>query len=849
MADPTAGWEDAAVDANDCVKAMRAKVQEITPYYDTILKYVTSLEDPGKKDKYANDPIERHKLVNDVAMAMSAATEVNRQVEGMYARVRDIVNRALKNKANTVTINATDKQYGGCTVNTAKAQEILDEMLDQKNDAETMVDYIYTTYNNIMVPLLPDYLEPTPQLTNMHCVKDQAYYLRKKVYEEIIKPITAKLYEMRKDGESERSWQHRKKMRGLIPYGSDTLQQFTDAMYDALKSGDDIRYGMIADNCYKTLTPEEHKWVVREVDVRYKKDSVNVYNIKDQPTHFVRITTLLCRLLFGYQQRNSVDEYIQDSFRLIDEFDVDDMKLLVAIPETCMFTFPIEQEAMHIHTVTMDIIKHVTNYNQNWEMEAAYAYWLWTYIKGGKYTPMKDQEGKEHPVPKDYQDDVPDYFNSVFKVKYKEIAKVLAHRMYGVNGLLLPSTLDNGKVAVNLMMPWMYKFFGTNGITANGLRDEKITNEYIKTAGTFNDVGVFIEWIHETILWHIPLTVWKAMHSLTQFKKMIGTPLLFVPNNFTLFDKEYEFETSYLTSLNTIYWRYGYINDGAGNNLTVEPAAPSRLNYREQGGLCYLPGIDPVTLNVTRYDTFRVQWNPTYTSEIKYVRSKDPLKDIFTMNVNGIYLFRWPTAQQSFLTQSIGTNLRILDKDYTIPFLGANCPMVPFSDYVYTTLINEYLSSGDSIYPVETGDGSVLVKNTFLFTYADYMSTKYGKGKTFNEIFYNNIINRLLRSHITFPYNNIISTSFINAAHFSWHDIALPKDTNAEEWNKVLLPQYILTKSNNTLEKEKFNKNPDTAQFTASTVPFVTLNKGMPLERVTMRVCNASALPNTTCPP
>jgi hypothetical protein len=338
------------------------------------------------------------------------------------------------------------------------------------------------------------------------------------------------------------------------------------------------------------------------------------------------------------------------------------------------------------------------------------------------------------------------------------------------------------------------------------------------------------------------------MHSLTSFKKLTSKPLLFLPNNYTLFDKEYEFETAYLTALNAIYWRHGYINDGAGNYVSIAPKAASMLNFLMQGGLCYMTGIDPVKLNVSRYETFRLKWNPEYTSNIKYTRREDPVKDVAVVNVNGSYLYKWTTALQSFLTQSIGTNLRITNKDLTIPFLGANCPMVPFSDYIYSTLIGEYIKDGECIYPTHEGNNNRTEKNSCIYTYADYMSTKYVLKYSFNEIFYNNIVNRLLRSHITFPYNNILSTSFINTAHFLWHDYDIPTDMNAESWNKVVLPQYILTRANLKLEASVFNKPADTSTFNSSTATPVTLAKGSPIGNILMRVCDAKALPTTPCP-
>ena len=264
--------ESEGVTSNECVKTLEALVKQITPHYKLFDRYVFELSDERMAKDLMDNPSRKSHMINEIIIAINTAADINNKVQGIYGRVRDVVNEALGNKTKEVTINATDKTYGGCTVSTEYAQEILNEMLDQKNDAETMVGFMFQSYNDILIPKFPDEFKKKVRPYNKYCIEDKAYFARKRAYEMVLEPMTNKLSELR--GEDEQPW-HFKLRKWLQRHNkvhvSDTLQTFVDEVYDATLSGDSIESGIIKDNCYKSLTQEEYKWVIHEVDVRKKK--------------------------------------------------------------------------------------------------------------------------------------------------------------------------------------------------------------------------------------------------------------------------------------------------------------------------------------------------------------------------------------------------------------------------------------------------------------------------------------------------------------------------------------------------------------------------------------------------
>ena len=262
-----------------------------------------------RSKQFEEDINARTTIVNEINIALGQAIEINKKVEGQYTKVRDLVNKALREQTKEVTITAVDKDYGGCTVSTEEAQAILDEMQDQKNKAELMVDYIFHAYNDILVPKFSHIFKPVEKAVNVHCVEDRQYFARKNAYDKVFVPMTKALYELKGKDESETHYKLRQWLRenGGV-YASDTLQIFTDAMYDVvvnnetmynailnggnvqdiIAGGTLIKNNVIADNCYKSLTDAEYSWVLREIIVRIKKDSVDVYKIPEKSSHFKR---------------------------------------------------------------------------------------------------------------------------------------------------------------------------------------------------------------------------------------------------------------------------------------------------------------------------------------------------------------------------------------------------------------------------------------------------------------------------------------------------------------------------------------------------------------------------------
>ena len=806
--------ESQAVLENECVKNLTGWVNNLTPWYELISNYVRDLESPTKAAQLEQD-INRHTtMVNEINIALGHATEINKKVEGQYTKVRDLVNKALKEKTKEVTITAVDKDYGGCIVSTEEAQAILDEMQDQKNKAERMVDYIFHVYNNVLVAKFGNIFKPVEKAINAHCVEDRQYVARKNAYEKVFVPMTKKLYEYQGRDESNMHYKLRKWLRGNgSVYASDTLQTFTDTLYEIVQNDEDmyntvlngdsiqdiisngaiIKNNMIADNCYKSLTDAEYNWVMRELIVKIKKDTVDVYKIPEKSLHFERITTLLTRLLFGYEyyDKQGYSEYISDTRAVIDAMNIHDMKLLMAIPETCIFTFPTDVDSEYIQTVSTEVIKHSIDYNQNWDLDSAYMYWFWTYLEGKAYKPTKDPNGVDKPVPNPCPEPV-NYFRK-FKTKLKTIAKVTGERLFGTSGILIDSVYDHA--SVKLMAPWLLDFF-PDSTTDFGKRTQYI-NSLVTQAKSFTDVQSFIEWIHDNILLKVPLEVIKSFNAISGQRYLTTIPFTFVPNNFSFFDKEYEFETGYLTVLNSMYWTHGYISDNSGKQLKTKPLFQSQESYRNQGGMCYQTGINPAKFSSARYEPFKLIWNPGYDSPITYTRKEEPLTDLTLIQVNQFWYYNWSTAKHSYLVQNLGTNPRPIGENERIPYIGANCIMLPYKSFILDKIVQTYIKKGQGCPYNETYN-----KNLWLFSFADYVKDNYVSAQNLIDLTYNHIVKRLLRCHISFPYNTILNTSFINSAHFNWSRKDIPENPNDMRWQEVILPQYIFS---NSAAESKFN--------------------------------------------
>ena len=827
--------ESKAVLNNDCVKKLTEWVNTLTLYYNKINTYVNELENPDKGAQLANDIKNRAFIVNEIDIALSQTAYLNEMIEGQYTKVRDIVNKALKENTREVTITAIDRAYGGCTVSTEDAQAILDEMQDQKNKAEIMADYIFQSYNDVLVPKFSDIFIPVEKVINAHCTKDAQYNARKTAYDKVLVPMTKKLYEHQGRDESEMHYKARKWLRnnGSV-YATESLQTLTDAIYElvindsklytafinggnmneVIAKSDIIKRNMIADNCYKSLTDSEYDWIIREVNVKIKKDSVDVYKIPNKDIHFERVTTLLARLLFGYGYitGRAASKYIEETKKLISDIDIHDMKLL---PETCIFTFPTDTNSEYIQKVSTEVIKHCVDYNQNWDLDSAYMYWFWTYLQGKVYAPTKDQTGADRAVPQPCPDPF-NYFDFVFKPKLEKIAEVTGKRLFGDDGILIDSSISGyGHASLKLIAPWLISFFPDN--TTNP--DDR--NYYIKTlidqAKTFTDVRIFVDWIHDNILLKVPLEVVKSFNAISGQQYLTREPFTFVPNNFSFFDKEYEFETGYLTVLNSMYWLYGYICDNSGKQSKSKPLFQSKRSYRNQGGMCYRPGINPAKFSVARYEPFKLIWNPGYDGPNYYTRKTDPLKDESLIQVNEYWYYNWPTAQYTYLVQNLGANPRPIGIDERIPYIGANCVMLPYESFILGKVVATYIANNECKY------GKSANKNPWLFTFADYVDDNFVKTQDLIDLVFNHIIKRLLRFQISFPYNSILNTSFINSVHFNWANEDIPINSTSAEWGKVILPQYIF--SNSPAEHKFEHMGLSKVDMNASAPALVTLTQ------------------------
>ena len=850
--------ESKTVLENECVKNLTSWVNSLTPWYEKMTNFVYDLETPNKAKQLEQDINTRTTIVNEINIALGHATEINKKVEGQYTKVRDTVNKALKEKTTEVTITAIDNDYGGCTVSTEEAQAILDEMQDQKNKVEIMVDYIFHAYNDILVPKFSHIFKPVEKAINIHCVEDRQYFARKNAYEKIFVPMTKKLYEYQGRDESNLHYKLRKWLRGNGGvYASESLQTFTDALYDIILNDENmynivlnggsiqdimssdgiIKNNIIADNCYKSLTDAEYDWVMRELIVKIKKDTVDVYKIPEKSLHFERITTLLTRLLFGYEYSagQGYSDYIKETYDIINDMNIHDMKLLMAIPETCIFTFPTDVDSEYIQTVSTEVIKHCVDYNQNWDLDSAYMYWFWTYIEGKEYKPTKDPNGTDKPVPNPCPAPF-NYFNKIFKAKLRKIASVTGERLFGANGILTDSTYDYA--SVKLIAPWLGTFFPENTFDFSK-RTQYIKSLIIQAKG-FTDVRLFVEWIHDNILLKVPIEVIKSFNAISGKKYLTTVPFTFVPNNFSFFDKEYEFETGYLTVLNSMYWTHGYISDDSGKQLTSKPLFQSQLSYLNQGGMCYQTGINPAKFSSARYESFKLIWNPGYNGPVKYTRKEEPLTDLSLIQVNDFWYYNWSTAQYSYLVQNLGSNPRPIGENERIPYIGANCIMLPYKSFILDKIVRTYIEKGQGCPYNETYN-----KNIWLFSFADYVKDNYVMAQNLIDLTYNNIVKRLLRCHISFPYNNILSTSFINSVHFNWSSSRFPANASDKVWSDVILPQYIFSSS---AAENKFNdKRLGRVEMPYKPI-FITLDKYNTVN-FSLKQCGSSGLndiePNT----
>ena len=823
-----------------CVQEMQSLIRELEPLNARFNNYISTLDGVVDGLRSNNVAVLRRTKNNtrtatemtkdelaywEIMETINVASETETRMQGLYDRVKNAINSITD--PTVEVIDAMDPLYGGCMVPVKDAKAVLDTMVSLKYQAELMVDNIYTKYNTILVNRYPNVFKPISRGINNHCIKDSAYYARKNIYDKVYAPMTKMVDALRGEDETDFHYNARKWIRnhGLI-HASNTLQGFVDDMLSADAEGDIYKLNSIADNCYKSLTPDEYAWVLREVTVQKARAKINVYNLTNKRDHFVRVAEFICRLLFayGYVSGQDYGDYITDTNKVINAFTVEDMQLLMAIPETCLFVFPTDTKSKYIHEIDTAVLEHVTEGNPNWDLDSAIMYWFWTYIEGKEYKSYTDAQGHVHPVPKSAPDPK-DYFNTVFKSKLKRLMAVMTKKLIGGNGVM------NNKSAVPLMAPWICSIFSSLELTFTN-RNAYIKEHIIDQAEKFTDVGKFITWFHDTVIVKVPKLVWKSFNAISGTELLQKVPIKFVPNNYTLFCKEHEYETAILTALNSVYWLYGYPTDNTGDYLEQEPLTVTHDGYMRQGGLCYKLGVDPVKMSTEVYDPFKVIWNPQPINPIGYTIDREPPVEWKMQQIEDKWFFKWTSAQHSFMVQDIGSNIRPINIRDQIPFIGAKCIMLPYKDCIMNTVVERYKKSEGCPYTESN-------KNPWLFSYADYIAGPYVTDHTLINVIFNGTVKSLLKSHITFPYNNVLDMSFINRAHFNWKGMGA-------DWSNVVLPFYILNKS--PMEKDTFEKKQAKTEYTSKEIKVPTLqvisSKGI---EFMMHQCSTSGLGKIDC--
>ncbi len=733
---------------------------------------------------------------------------LKKSIQGEYTRLRDEV-EAMQ-------------------LDPVKRQIVLQELMNLKYDAERLITEVYTINNNLASQEYDTIIRTEPK--NEHCKKDKLYEMRKLLTERIYKPISKHMFSaISRPGETEKDVARRRKMaHNALIFVTENMQESVASLYTAIVEKDAIKRNLVEENCYKLLTREESKWVFREVDMMRKKDNVDVYR-QASTQDFVDLVKVVCMMLYAYDflEGEGITEYMSRVNAYIDSLSIRIMQLMFVFPELVIFAFPIEEAAKWVHSVNMSSIEHAIEYNDNWDLESAYMYWFWTHMQGEQYTPCVDNHGKTHNVPGDVVNPAQNYFEEIFKKKIKRIIKSTAQKLTSKNLYRKPNEMKvltpwNRIIDGNKEMPAMMDTGGDGQYTSNG-RSSIIYNNWVEKAKTFNkqadkdDATVmedFITWFHVRIIATVPKFVWKSLNSLGGFKKLTSVPIQFLPNNYTLFDNKYEFWTSAIVILNTLYWTYGYLNSGLPQKIINEQeaakAATNKLDIYK-GGLCYELFEDKIPFIIEPYDPFMVIFNPAQDS-IPGAINEETAKEggpsrpkcdytFFGYNVIGEaglekynYYYNWKTAGMSFMTMNMNT-LFPIPANEEVSFAGADCRMFPWEGYIKAN-IELYRESGTNTYNV--------ARNNWLFTYADFIMDKYANTENMLvNILYRATIPKLIKFHVTIPYNIIIDANYINYAHILRHEKSIFDTVSQEEktrspglWEKdFAFPQHIFGKS------------------------------------------------------
>lgn len=704
-------------------------------------------------------------------------------------------------------------------------QCVLREVLDLRYDVESKVTSVFQSLNKLTSDVEIKEIQ-TKELRNEHCDKNYAYYLRRAFTNRILKPISDKLIPLRGKKEGDKTYKIRKFFGNHIAIiVSQKMRESVNILYNDFLENSMLPRNLNEENCYKLLNKEEQKWVIREVDMMKKMDSINIYKL-GRSDDFRTVMDILCAILFGY---NTGLLALRNLFGKINRTT---LMLFIAIPELCNFAFPNDTSCEAIQEVTLEQIQYAIEYNENWELDAATMYWMWTHISGERDTKeITDLDGNTHPVPKNNKS--VDYL-SIFINRVKSLISTSIEKISN-RGMMKTSGTNTRK----LYLPWTWQ-------QSNDLTDETFdsSNMEIISFGIVTDAEIaklisdaqqcvntkqFLEFFNNTLARFVPDYVWKSFSALSG-KVAYNKPLKFLPNNATLYDMEYEFKCGCVTVINSILWQFGYLNN-AGISVNKGQLNPTdRADNVEKGGLCYkLPESNKESFSRTVYDpftllTYFIKQNlpeDVTKAEIDYNNSLPTVNNLFKLyddDLNGklddnkgkydptdiiglnklgyetsitnfpledggeIKLYKWPTASRSFWCQDM-YKIRAIPYEDQLPFVGAKLKLI--SPEILNNFFLEYLDSIGNATQAENG---------FLISYADYVFDNYIVDKRYRliDIMYENIINTVLKYRITIPYNGIINSNYINTIHaLEMSDIGV----NPFSDKNFIIPQYIFTKT------------------------------------------------------
>ena len=712
-------------------------------------------------------------------------------------------------------------------------QAITRQIKNAKYDIEENVTLGYEIVNG---PLAAGKARKLEEPVNEHCKKDTPYYMRQWFTEYILRPISDNAYKMPIYGDNPikdymRNWF---KDRFVI-YVTDTMRDSVMALYEAVIREDTLARNLVVENCYRMLDNEQRKWVIREVDMMRKMDTVDIFKI-GKSEDFAKLMEILCVILFQYGQTSDGAMIIPGANEAMSRIDVKTIMLMVAIPQLVNFAFPVDAMSVNVHNVNTETLQHAVEYNENWTLEAAHVYWFWTQSDKSYYTnirinqPVKDLDGIMHAVPEDL---IEIGFNYTRQVKnwLFTVAKNMGEKL--TKKPIFSSSMENRR---RLLAPWTFSETITDGLITytrgvdipaeTSARNAFLRQRYIEPAANCQTTAEFLNLFANTMAQDIPPYVWKSFNALSGKKMLVDKPLRWVPNNFTFYSREYEATVAIISTINSIYWTHGYINDGKRHMITDKDISIWEKQYKNnfvcKGGLAFkLPDKDETIYNREPYKTFDIIMNDDKTGvpmiEVmelykkvvaynEYIPEKDetlltfkPVDLDITIaesEMKEFYTYNWNSAHISFFTQDAAVcPLRAYPDSeegmkYLLSFIGADCELIDYST-ILLPVIEKFFS--DTNNPFNN-------PNSYIFTYANYMIDTFNDDvdrRLINQL-YHVTIDNLLKYRILFPYNMVINSNYINAVHVAmkYDKGGVKEDSTTWDKNNIVFPQHIFSPSN-----------------------------------------------------